>query len=510
MKDYKLFVEKVLQPSQYRKYVVEFNKERYADIFKKYKEMYDGDKNAYRIYIPLIETKRKGKAEKEIKTFLKEKEYEIVDYINGKCKHMGAKNLSKIGQVLTRLGRTDLLDKFNEDPDRKHGEDLMVCISRHPYDIAGSDTDRRWTNCMTLGTKMSPRLRNDIKELRTLKIKIQELQIDKLKLQYEYEDLEEKKEDYTKVLDKIKSLDNETKILNKKVKDVSEKIDDRKNNGCNSKYLLYDVKRGSLISYLIKKSDIGITDPIANLNIKPYINQTNSEDFLLKSDKNWYGEGTKAFKKTVDNWLEEVNGVKEGVYKMDEYLYDDSEFGYIFKIKDKSIEKLKEFIDNCGDTHTFMNIILADKEIEMDAKKQLIEYTYERIFSRDSIINWIIQYQIKGIAKIFNENDLWNLIYNYYRNENGNIFLILPELQKKIDISYQPGDFTILFNKRTIKDVDCLRWFDYECHKRGFLIPNNETARIYVLNEFRKMGAPLTEEENEILKSKSSILSLYK
>ena len=37
-------------------------------------------------------------------------------------------------------------------------DDLLVVISRHPYDIAGSDTDRNWTNCMTIGSEKSNKL----------------------------------------------------------------------------------------------------------------------------------------------------------------------------------------------------------------------------------------------------------------------------------------------------------------------------------------------------------------
>lgn len=49
--NYRLFNEALL-PSQFRKYVKEFNKERYEEKFQKFKKKYDGDRNAYRLYLP--------------------------------------------------------------------------------------------------------------------------------------------------------------------------------------------------------------------------------------------------------------------------------------------------------------------------------------------------------------------------------------------------------------------------------------------------------------------------
>lgn len=44
-----------LQPSQYRKYVKGWNKQRYEELFKKY----TNDPKAYRIYLPLSKYKNK-------------------------------------------------------------------------------------------------------------------------------------------------------------------------------------------------------------------------------------------------------------------------------------------------------------------------------------------------------------------------------------------------------------------------------------------------------------------
>ena len=121
------FLTEKLQPSQFRKYVSEFNKDRYKDIFIKYKEKYDGDRNAYRIYLPLKSGENEVK--NKIENFLNNNDYEIIDYIKGICKYKSAKNQSTIGKVLTKLNANDLLKSFVEDPRRKAGDDLLVCIS---------------------------------------------------------------------------------------------------------------------------------------------------------------------------------------------------------------------------------------------------------------------------------------------------------------------------------------------------------------------------------------------
>lgn len=44
-----------------------------------------------------------------------------------------------------------LLHEFKNDPIRVANGEFFIVISRHPYDVAGSSTDRSWTSCMDLG-----------------------------------------------------------------------------------------------------------------------------------------------------------------------------------------------------------------------------------------------------------------------------------------------------------------------------------------------------------------------
>lgn len=106
----------------------------------------------------------------------------LKDYIDGKAvkfkvdsdgKHIyDNKNPVKIGKLLQKfeedgeievMYRKDglkttkkvvgkpLLHEFKNDPLRAANGEFLIVISRHPYDVAGSSTDRSWTSCMDLG-----------------------------------------------------------------------------------------------------------------------------------------------------------------------------------------------------------------------------------------------------------------------------------------------------------------------------------------------------------------------
>jgi hypothetical protein len=313
--NYKKFNEALL-PSQFREYTKEFNRERYEEKFQEFKKKYDGDRNAYRIYLPYDSDSQKSETEIEIEKLLSENGYEILDYISGSAKFKDAKNPSKIGKVLNSLLNkiedkervSSLIKKFIEDPIRKSGkEEMLVCISRHPYDIAGADTDRDWSNCMTIGTKSSKKL----KELE----------------------------------DQLSKLDSENDSV--KIKEIKDKISNIKEDGENSRYLIHDVKEGSLIAYLIRSTDRNIKNPIANLNIKPFINEYDQNDFILASDLQMYGRGNIKFKKVVDDFLKEFNGDKSGLYYINQNVYDDNR---------NSTQDISKFV-----TGDFMKIIKSEK-----------------------------------------------------------------------------------------------------------------------------------------------------
>ena len=150
MRLFEIYTNEALKPSEYRPLVKGWDKERYADIFKN--PEYKHDKNGYRVYIPLdYRLKKKSKIQRELEDELIDHGFDMVDYQKGLVKNKKNDQTVKIGKVLNKLGKTELLNKYTSDEAREGTKgEYMVVISRHPYDIAGMSTDRGWTSCMNL------------------------------------------------------------------------------------------------------------------------------------------------------------------------------------------------------------------------------------------------------------------------------------------------------------------------------------------------------------------------
>ncbi len=137
-------INESLKISQYRKY----HEKRPKYIENILTELFGG-KN--RIYIPF--EYKVNNDDITINTFIsmffEDNGYTITDYLEGYCEKDG--RTFRIGKVLNKLNRLDLLKVFNEDPNRTiQNKDFLICISKHPYDIAGMSTNRGWTSCMNL------------------------------------------------------------------------------------------------------------------------------------------------------------------------------------------------------------------------------------------------------------------------------------------------------------------------------------------------------------------------
>lgn len=126
-----------------------FDKNRYKELF----EQYTKKRPAYRIYLPVGERYVPSVSPlPEIAEHLSKKGYVIEDYMAGYVSTKDRKQPIKLGKVLKEA--PVLLDKYQKHKAKLGSKDvsnLMVVISRHPYDIAGMSTDRGWTSCTNLG-----------------------------------------------------------------------------------------------------------------------------------------------------------------------------------------------------------------------------------------------------------------------------------------------------------------------------------------------------------------------
>jgi hypothetical protein len=445
--------EKALPISTAKKYVSEFKKDRYKEEFQRAKEEYDGDRNAYRIYLPLID--EETDKERYIREYLDTIEFEIVDYLIGTCRRKGAKNTSKIGQILTRNNRTDLLNYFNTDLKRKYGP-LEVCVSRHAYDVAGADTDRKWSDCMTIGVvsskvkkmqKQIEKIQNDKKEIdKEIEIvaadalaNLQNVVLNNRRLRKIREKLagkegelettpeekkryvkssitrykkslaiEEEKElvnykrniinEITQTDGRVRELVNKKNRLDRDIDNISYEIRQKTTDGCNVRYVLQDVIHGSLEAYLIKKTDRNITDPIANLNIKPYLSVLKNEDYILVADDNCYGEGSASFKKTVKSFLKKYWPHQNGIYMLNANLYRDN--------TDNMVYKSPEFLDATELFEYYKNLLDTGKDYFMSNLSYIIRGGRNNYFENkhqivyDKFIDLLIETKDPNIIKI--------------------------------------------------------------------------------------------------------------
>ncbi len=143
-----------LNLSTYRKWMgsTKWDRSAYSDLFKKF----EGDRNSFRIYLPLSLTPKAHKvitAPKDIRAYIENKGYVVDDYLAGIAvdKQTGKRKI-KIGKLLS--DNPALKKQFDHDELRKgstlRDAQLMVVISRHPYDIMGMSTNRGWKSCLNV------------------------------------------------------------------------------------------------------------------------------------------------------------------------------------------------------------------------------------------------------------------------------------------------------------------------------------------------------------------------
>ncbi len=269
-------------------------KERYPEIF-------GDDSKKHRLYFEFKESEEKTQTQKEIEDLLKKNDFEEVFYKDNKA--IKKKQQYKIGKVLNQIDPT-LLDRYKKDREFKSDEKLLICISRHPYDVAGASTDRSWVSCMTL-----------------------KLDLNKFKLTQNPSEGE--------ILAHTTGGTYSNPPYN---------------------YVDCDVQLGVLVAYLIKQSDKNINSPLARVLIKPYMSDVTNDIVLEAMDKVYgrvgVGEATqKAFVSQVQTFIDEKwNKNYSGVFKHLESLYNDDAPQQIIKGIEKydsaeAIESLLEELE---------------------------------------------------------------------------------------------------------------------------------------------------------------------
>jgi hypothetical protein len=113
-------------------------------------------------------------------------------------------------------------------------------------------------------------------------------------------------------------------------------------------YVAIDIERGTLISYLLEKTDKNINNPVSRILIKPYLQKENEENILygIESGDFILGKKNPDYIKKLISVLDKAQGDKIGVFKWDMKIHADG-FG---DQKKSNLDKLPqtEFLDEFG------------------------------------------------------------------------------------------------------------------------------------------------------------------
>jgi hypothetical protein len=291
------YVKEALKPSQYRQYMKN----------KDYRTLYDDFfKGKHRIYFPFrADTSyQDSRVQREIVTYLKKKNWDVLDYMQGIAQESGQeeeveikdeqgnlrkvkkkKRIMKIGKLLAT--EPTLQQKFQDDPMRAGVKQVnqMIVFSRHPYDIAGMSTDRGWSSCMNL------------------------------------------------------------------------------KGGCNKHYVQKDVEEGSIVAYLITANDKNINKPMARILFKPHDHVDERDEQILIPDTT-YGTEVPGFKEKAKQIIDKGINIhaQDGTYTINKNLYQDHDTGVANKWGDEitsgiNIHDLHKIPDNILRSAQFVQLI---------------------------------------------------------------------------------------------------------------------------------------------------------
>ena len=132
--------------------------------------------------------------------------------------------------------------------------------------------------------------------------------------------------------------------------------------GSNRGHLRYDVKEGTHVAYLHHKDDKDLKQPLARIALKPFHNDDDANDKILRPESRVYGSGPDAFNHTVAKYLDEKLPATSGEsYTKNENVYHDSGSRNYFAVNsdkdfDKYIDKIRrnsDLVPNQSDLGNF-------------------------------------------------------------------------------------------------------------------------------------------------------------
>lgn len=265
-------IMEALKFSQVRRFLKNWDKTRYKSIFSNPK--YKHDRNAFRIFLP-ITTKVNNtndvvvpwsNTRLAIERFLSNNGFSVRDYIKGIAYNYEKNQTIKIGKVLNTLKPTETVSVTN---------------------------DKGITQNLSL---------------------LDAFNVDKTR--------EGVRSEYIV-------------IISRHPYDIAGMSTDRGWTSCMNlrtgqykKYVPIDIKEGTIIAYVTKKSDLNLNNPTGRILIKPFIDSLGSDRVYLVPESNCYGTNVEGFEDVVNKWVNEVNSSRAleniAIFQWNPKFYDDS------------------------------------------------------------------------------------------------------------------------------------------------------------------------------------------
>ena len=158
------FLKEALNPSEFRKFMSigrELALTRIGEIWSKLEAQCDsknrnGDRLYFKIKQDLDDKSFDLPIRKELEDYLDSNNLNVISFKSGTVQKKSGGNIFSLGKALTILSKKDknALDILQQYNNQKSNvaltEDLIMVISKSPYDLAGMSTNRAWKSCMNL------------------------------------------------------------------------------------------------------------------------------------------------------------------------------------------------------------------------------------------------------------------------------------------------------------------------------------------------------------------------
>lgn len=141
------------------------------------------------------------------------------------------------------------------------------------------------------------------------------------------------------------------------------------------KFVKKDIKFGTIAVYLTKANDVTLSNPLARVLVKPYINLKNINDVILYPEAKTYGkiDNPKKFIDYLDYVLEKVQNM-DGEYKLLSCLNPDSKREVVRPKNNKTREDVLYKLENGDKLNNVELKLLTKEEAENYVAKQISMY----------------------------------------------------------------------------------------------------------------------------------------